>query len=122
MLLLFGWFFYGRHLYEQSPANKGKTIGKLGIQTDIATTLLKQLDIDTSVFHRSKNLLNPYSPDFAYVAFEEGIGWITPAGDFFYDNRFDHYYRNSFDSAIKDSVVKDGKAFLQTIFREYMEY
>ena len=111
--------FYGNVIKDEY---KGKTIGKLGIQTDIATTLLKQLDIDTSVFHRSKNLLNPYSPDFAYVAFEEGIGWITPAGDFFYDNRFDHYYRNSFDSAIKDSVVKDGKAFLQTIFREYMEY
>ena len=72
-------------------------------------------------FYGSKNLLNPYSPDFAYIAFEEGIGWVRPSGDFFYDNRFDYYYRNSFEPAIKDSAIKEGKAFLQTIFKEYMD-
>ncbi|MCD4772580.1 MAG: sulfatase-like hydrolase/transferase [Bacteroidales bacterium] len=101
---------------------RGTTIDKLGVQTDIATTLLKQLNIDDSEFYRSKNLLNPYSPDFAYIAFEEGIGWVRPAGDFFYDNRFDHYYHIHLDPAIQDSVIKEGKAFLQIIFKEYMEY
>ena len=111
--------FYGNVIKEEF---KGKTIDKLGVQTDIATTLLKQLDIDASEFHRSKNLLNPYSPDFAYIAFEEGIGWVRPSGDFFYDNRFDHYYHIHLDTAIQDSVINEGKAFLQTIFKEYMEY
>ncbi|MCD4772578.1 MAG: hypothetical protein K8R41_04230 [Bacteroidales bacterium] len=83
---------------------------------------MKQLNIDASEFHRSKNLLNPYSPDFAYIAFEEGIGWVRPADNFFYDNRFDHYYYIHLDSAIQDSVIKEGKAFLQIIFKEYMEY
>ncbi len=111
--------FFGNVIKDEY---KGMKCDKLGSQTDIVGTLLPQLEIDTKKFHWSKNLLNPESPEFAYVAFEEGIGWIRPSGDFFYDNRFDHFYYINIDSTSQDSIIKEGKAFLQSVFQEYMEY
>ena len=111
--------FFGNVIKDEY---KGMKCDKLGSQTDIVGTLLPQLVIDTKEFHWSKNLLNPESPEFAYVAFEEGIGWIRPSGDFFYDNRFDHFYYINIDSTFQDSIIKEGKAFLQSVFQEYMEY
>ncbi|MCD4747037.1 MAG: sulfatase-like hydrolase/transferase [Bacteroidales bacterium] len=111
--------FYGNVIKDEY---RGIKCEKLGSQTDIAGTLLPQIGIDASEFQWSKNLLNIYSPEFAYVAFEEGIGWKRPAGYFFYDNRFNHYYNIEIDTAMQDSIIKEGKSFLQTVFQEYMDY
>lgn len=103
---------------------KGMQVSKLGSQTDLIGTLFPQLGFEEErkLFPWSKNLLNPYTPEFAYISFEEGIGWVRPDGDFFYDNQLDYYYHNTLPAAYGDSIVKEGKAFLQTLFRHYMDY
>ncbi len=103
---------------------KGLKVDKLGSQTDLIGTLFPQLGFSTEekLFPWSKNLLNPYTPEFAYIAFEEGIGWVRPVGDFFYDNQLDYYYHNNIPEIYSDSIVKEGKAFLQILFQHYMDY
>lgn len=103
---------------------KGLQWDKLGNQTDLLATLFNQLDLKTEVkdFHWSKNLLNKYAPEFANIAFEEGVGWVRPAGDFFYENRLDYFYYNNIPEQYSDSIIREGKSFLQSVFQEYMDY
>ena len=91
-------------------------------QTDIAGTLLSQLEIDKKQFHWSKNLLSPYSPQFAYYAFEEGVGWIRPYGYFVYDKKSNQYLFMQSDEAHKNQMIKEGKSYIQSVFQEYMNY
>ncbi len=103
---------------------KGMKVDKLGSQTDLIGTLFPQFGFkeEKKQFPWSKNLLNPYTPEFAYIAFEEGIGWVRPLGDFFYDNQLDYFYHNNVPEIYSDSIVKEGKAFLQNLFQHYMDY
>ncbi|MCK5839911.1 MAG: hypothetical protein KAG99_08680, partial [Bacteroidales bacterium] len=89
----------------------------------IPKTILTQMDVDAaSKFHWSKNLFNPYAPSFASISFEEGIGWVTSNGYFFYEDRIDRYYCKQFIPGTEEEEIKNGKAFLQVLFQEYMDY
>lgn len=101
---------------------RGKTIDRLSNQSDLASTLLHQLDIPAGEFHWSKNLFNPYSPQFAYYSFEEGLGWIRPSGHFVYDANVKHFNEVSLPDQERDSVIREGKSYLQVLFEEYMSY
>ena len=105
------------------PEYRGLQWDKLGTQVDIAKTLLNQMDISSDEFHWGKDLLNPHAPEFANIAFEEGIGWVRPNADFFYHMKLDHfYYKNIPDSIPEQNVIREGRTFLQEVFREYLEY
>lgn len=110
--------FYGNVI---DSSWRGKTISHLGIQTDIAATLLPQLNMSAEKYHWSKNLLNPEAPQFAYVSYEEGFAWKRPVGAISYEKRFDHYHVKVENEALQDSLSKEGKAFLQVLFQEYMD-
>lgn len=105
------------------PEFRGTQISRLSNQSDLATTLLKQLGEDAYEFKWSKNLFNPYSPEFAYYSFEEGLGWVAPnAGHFAYDARVKHFHEISLNDAVSDSIVREGKSYLQILFQEYLNY
>ena len=109
--------FYGNVIKDEY---KGIIIRKTGNQHDIAATLLTQLGYSSKEFHWSKNLLNPYAPDFAYFASEDGCGWIRPDAWFSFDAGPNYYHFLELKENLKDSIVNEGKAYLQTLFREYM--
>ncbi|HBF88694.1 MAG TPA: hypothetical protein DDX39_08640 [Bacteroidales bacterium] len=105
------------------PEYKGKTIHKIFSQIDITSTLLAQLKFDYRKFVWSKNMMNPYTKEFAYYSFDDGIGWIVPSGSYAYDHDLKKYRHNTF--ADKDSLeieLKKGKAYLQILFKEYLNY
>lgn len=104
------------------PEFKGTRNQRLFNQCDIASTLLHQMDIDAREFHWSRNMFNPYSPEFAYYSFEEGVGWIRPAGHMVYDARVRHFSEESISEKYRDSIVREGKSYLQAVFEEYMSY
>jgi phosphoglycerol transferase MdoB-like AlkP superfamily enzyme len=110
--------FYGEVIKETC---RGMKVDKLGSQADLAATLLAQMGLDHHRFTWSKDLLNPATPEFAYVAFEEGIGWIRPEGYFFYDKPKDHYYCLNVPEEKKETILREGKAFLQLVFQEYLD-
>jgi hypothetical protein len=91
----------------------------MGNQHDIAATLLGQMKLPAKEFHFSKNLFNPYARDFAYYSTEDGVGWTRPEGYFTYDKGANFYYWWT-DPKLHDSIKQEGKAYLQTVFGEYM--
>lgn len=109
--------FYGNVIKDQF---RGKRWHKLGDQQDIAATLLAQLGMDHKRFHWSKNLFNPYTPEFAYYTTEDGDGWIRPDAYFSFDAGTNYYHFLQIKPEIKDSILTEGKAFLQGVFGEYM--
>ena len=109
--------FYGNVIKDEF---KGKRWHKLGNQQDIAATLLAQLGIDHKKFHWSKNLFNPYTQEFAYFSTEDGDGWIRPDAYFSFDATTNFYHFIEIKPEIKDSILTEGKAFLQGVFGEYM--
>lgn len=109
--------FYGNVIRDEF---KGKIWHKLGDQHDIAATLLAQMKLKSDKFKWSKNLFNPYAPDFAYFSTEDGVGWIRPDSYFSYDKGSDYYHFLEIDPSIRDSILNEGKAYLQVVFSEYM--
>ena len=108
--------FYGDVLKEEF---RGTVWNKLGNQHDLPATLLCQLGLQASKFPFSKDLFNPAVPEFAYYSTEDGVGWIRPHGYFTYDKTTDFYYWWT-DPNLPDSIKQEGKAYLQTVFGEYM--
>jgi phosphoglycerol transferase MdoB-like AlkP superfamily enzyme len=109
--------FYGNAIRE---GFRGKKWHKLGNQQDIAATLLAQLGLDHKKFIWSKDLFNPYTPDFAYYSTEDGAGWIRPDAYFSFDAGPDYYHFLQVSPELKDSILNEGKAYLQGVFGEYL--
>ncbi|MBN2236957.1 MAG: sulfatase-like hydrolase/transferase, partial [Bacteroidales bacterium] len=110
--------FYGDVL---KPEYRGKVNMHLGYQPDLAATLLPQIGLDARNFKYSKNLLDPKSSRFAYTAYEEGFVWLRPQGEVSYEKRFDYYYVNTVPENEFEHYSKEGKAFLQVLFQDYMD-
>ncbi len=101
----------------------GKQISKIGSQCDIPATLLSQLGYDHKEFKWSKNLLSPYCPEYAYFAVEDGgMGWIRPDNYFVWAQNTNSFYKISIKNFNKDSLLKEGKSYLQVLFQEYINY
>jgi len=111
--------FYGDAI---KPEFRGTQINRMVAHTDIPATILAQLGQDHSGFDWSRNLMNPYSPNFNYFAMDNGLGWIRPSGYFEYDYTTSTYYQNTIPPREQDSIIKEGKTYLQRVFQEYMDY
>jgi phosphoglycerol transferase MdoB-like AlkP superfamily enzyme len=92
-------------------------IDKIGSQTDIINTLLKQLKIDSRDFVFGKDLLSPDTKSFAVFSFNNGFGYVDPTGQAVYD--FDYRRYVSGDSALTKNDLNKGKAFMQMLFNDY---
>ena len=67
-------FFYGDVI---KPEYRGKKIGSITSQLDIAPTLAKQFRLSAEEYDFGKNVMNPYSPSFAYYDYHYGSGFVT---------------------------------------------
>ena len=104
---------------------KGMKIDKIGSQVDVASTLLNQIKISDTSFFWSKNLLNSFCPEFAYYSFEEGLGWVRPGARYVFDARINKDYLLETDSTCtlsKDQITKEGKSYLQCVFKKYLDF
>lgn len=107
------------------PEYRGKKIGKLGGQTDIAATLLAQLNLPHKQFKWSKDLLNPNTVDFAFFNWDNGFCFMMPQQVVSYDNsgkRIVYTGNKNADAKATDKALLYGKAFLQEVYTEYMGY
>ena len=111
--------FYGGVLKEEY---RGEKINRIGSQTDVGVTLLSQLDIATDDFFWSRNLFNPTTPEFAYYEATDGVGWISQGGYFVYSKTIDSYQEIQIEQSVKDSIIMDGKSYLQELFQQFMDY
>jgi len=101
---------------------KGVQIKKIVSNVDIPVTIMAQLDIDFKEFFWSKDMFNPESPEFAYFELNQGLGWKTPFGEFVYNVFLNHYYVKDLPETNEEKVIKDGKAYLQLVFQQFMDF
>jgi phosphoglycerol transferase MdoB-like AlkP superfamily enzyme len=111
--------FYGEVIRDEF---KGKQVSRISSQIDIAGTLLHQMDLPADAFTWSRNLFNPYTPEFAFYEATEGIGWISPDGYFVYRRDMDNYFEMDIAPDKQERVLKEGKAYLQVVFQQYLDF
>jgi len=92
-------------------------INNLASQTDLAATLLSQLDINADDFKFSKNILaNEYVP-YSFFTFSGGFGFLKPDDLLIYNTITNTYTEPNQN---KDSINEmQGKAYLQTLYMDF---
>ncbi|SMB99011.1 sulfatase [Hymenobacter roseosalivarius DSM 11622] len=100
------------------PEARGRTITAFGAQTDVATTLLTQLGLPSNDYTWGRDLLRPGGNSFAFYNFNDGFGMLSPAGAVTYD----HVARRviSRDAGVPDAQVRQGQAYQQVSFEDYL--
>lgn len=111
--------FLGGALKEEFKNNKSN---KLCSNVDIASTMLKQLKMPANKFFWSKDIFNPYSPQFAYFELNNGFGWKRNFGEQVLSIKDNYYYVRKVNDSLKTQLDMEGKAYLQYWFDEFMSY
>lgn len=112
--------FYGDVIKDEF---KGMNIKKVVSQTDLAATLLSQLNMEHKEFVWSKNLMNSNCPDFAFYSFPKGGGWITNQNAFSYNYESDKYEWSIInDTTNEKKDLTNFKAYMQVMFQQYLDY
>ncbi len=113
--------FYGGAIL---PAWRGKIVDKTGSQTDIAATLLRQLNMPADAFAWSKDLLNPASPSFAFYNWDNGFGFAVPEQVISFDNigKTITFRKHNAPKAVDDSLLRYGEAYMQSVYNRFLLY
>jgi phosphoglycerol transferase MdoB-like AlkP superfamily enzyme len=104
---------------------RGKKIDKIGNQTDLVNTLLRQLKMDSNDYYWSRDLLDPKTHSFAFFTWDNGFGVVTPEQSLSFDNvgKKTIYLK---EPSVLDSVNQNlkliGQAYLQEIYNQYLNY
>lgn len=112
-------FLYGNVINNKFNS---KNIDKIGSQTDIASTILNQIDISDTSFHWSNNLIDYSSTGFAFYSYDNGIGWIDEENIINVDNvRKEIIYQKS-NNVNTIQKKKVAQAYMQSVFKTYLNY
>jgi phosphoglycerol transferase MdoB-like AlkP superfamily enzyme len=98
--------------------SKPQIINQIGSQTDLAATLLHQLNRDASEFKWSRNLLNPQSRPFAYFAFNNGFGIVQPSRHLLFDNTSRQLI--SSEGNVKKQDIELGEAYEEASYQDFL--
>jgi phosphoglycerol transferase MdoB-like AlkP superfamily enzyme len=106
------------------PEYRGKRIDKTGSQTDLAATLLSQLKIKHSRYNWSKDLLHPETKGFAFFNWDNGFGFSANKQVISFDNVGKRIIlrKNPADTQDDKELTRYGKAYMQRVFQEYLDY
>jgi phosphoglycerol transferase MdoB-like AlkP superfamily enzyme len=92
-----------------------KVLETFGSQTDIAQTILSQLNLRDSSFYFSRNILSPGPFSSAVYIFNNGFGVIGEATDLIYDHETRAWLREEGSA----DQMEQGKAFIQALHTDY---
>jgi phosphoglycerol transferase MdoB-like AlkP superfamily enzyme len=95
---------------------KDSIVEKIASQTDIANSILAQLEKPSTSFTFSKDILSPASKSFAMYFFNDGYGFVTPGQYIIYDNTGKHFLRQN--GATPDDLQRT-KAYQQILYSDY---
>lgn len=105
---------YGPALKEEYI---GKKINSTGGQNDLATTLLKQLNLPHHEFQWSFDLTDTCMHRFAYVDLDESLGWINDSGSFTYHH---HQKPKRIYNITDSSEFIKAIAYRQELYRTFL--
>ena len=101
---------------------RGIKFEQLVSQTDLASTILAQLDMKHDAFYYSRNLFNRNYKPFSYFTFDYGIGYKTPEGSFIWGTTYQQPAIEGFDTQQAQQAEKEAKSLLQNLFQAYLNY
>lgn len=87
-------------------------ISKIASQTDLAATLMAQLDIKHDDFDYSRNILSDKYLPYAFFTFNDGFGFLKPDKLLIFNTVTGKYDESSF---VETKDEKEGKAYLQSL-------
>ena len=95
--------------------HRHQEVTAIGQQTDLAATLLTQLGMDASAFTFSHDMLSSEAPHYAFYAWPDGFGLLSPTSSYVQDNNYDGHALPGSDDPYGDAQ-RMGKAFLQLLY------
>ena len=104
-------------LWIGGAVKEPKLIDNLISQTDLAATLLGQLEINKDEFTFSRDFFNPDYPEFVYYTFNNGFAFIDSTGVSVYDNTVKAPLIEEPKASSMLRLYK-GKAILQTLYKD----
>jgi len=109
---------YGGALKQEFRGVKNE---RLGSQTDIASTLMHQLGFSSAPYRWSKNLMNPYTQQFAFYTFDEGFGFVDTSGVVIWNHRFPSQNQNTGKTIpAQKTLFSKGAAMLQVLMNDFL--
>lgn len=99
-------------------AHEGLRLEQLGSQSDIAATLLAQLQLQHSHFNWSRNLLAPTNYPFAFYVFNDGFSFLTPQGTYTLDNVSGQPIVE--EEGVSTEQRQYGQAYMQHSFEDFV--
>lgn len=94
-------------------------VDTLASQTDLAATILNQMHLPSGTFAWSNDIFKKGRHDFAYFAFNNGLGWMRPGGFLVRDNIGGNITEKN--GALAQQEEDLGKAYLQSSFGDYLK-
>lgn len=91
------------------------TITSFGNQTDLANTLLTQLNSVPTEFPFSRNILSKNANTFAMYIFNNGYGYVSSTNENIYDFDLQNYLKQEGNKVEFDK----GKVYMQKLFDDY---
>ncbi|GAB3314260.1 alkaline phosphatase family protein [Larkinella ripae] len=99
---------------------KPQVIDRIGSQTDLAATLLHQLQWDARAFTWSRDLLNAQNRPFAFFAFNNGFGVVQPHRHLLFDNTSRQLISTA--GRVEKQDLELGKAYEEESYRAFLNY
>jgi phosphoglycerol transferase MdoB-like AlkP superfamily enzyme len=99
-------------------AQHGTQIHAIASQTDIAETVMRQVDIPFEDYKFSRNILAKNASNFAFFAFNDGLGFMTRKGKVVFDNTGKIILQSEGNAV---NALRSGKAYLQVVTKDYEE-
>ncbi len=100
---------------------RGIRDNRVGSQIDIASTILHQLNLPSKNYKWSKNLMNPYTKQFAYYTFLEGFGYSDTTGNMIWSKvipRDDRSTAKTIEE--RQALYQKGAAMLQMEMKDFL--
>lgn len=88
-------------------------------QTDLAATLLRQVELPSEHYKWSKDILNSETNAFVHYVFNDGFGHISKAGFQTYDNAGKRFINK--DEQMPQDDSQFSKAYMQLSFQDFLE-
>lgn len=99
------------------PEARGRVVHTIASQTDVATTVLRQLGLPASRYVWSRDLLAPHQRPFAYYCFNNGFAATSPMGTAVYDNVSQQVWDR--DPTVPDAQLQLAEAMQQLTLEDF---
>ncbi len=101
---------------------RGAEMSRIFSNHDLPATILAQLSISADAYSWSKDMMNPYAPEFAFFELTDGFGWKRPEGELVRSLVHNWYYQKKGPEDLRPLFEKEGTAYTQHLLQEFLSY